>query len=181
MAPLSLEARAYKGNIKDLTSPISHQQCLTIIFTTQKPFNLQVLKALAGTAVPVPKVLCLCTDDSVIGTAFYVMEHVEGRIFLDPGLPEVSPSVRRTMYEEMAKTLAAIHAVDVDRVGLSRFGRRDNYCKRQVCANMRAWHLCWELGLPYPFVHKYCLEVRWLKKLFEESRPDHALQDSIGN
>lgn len=76
--------------------------------------------------------MCLCTDASVIGTEFYVMEHVEGRIFLDPGLPEVPPPVRRTMYEEMAKTLAAIHAVDVDQVGLSGFGRRDNYCKRQV-------------------------------------------------
>lgn len=93
---------------------------------------MQVLKALNGTAVPVPRVICLCTDASVIGTDFYVMEHVEGRIFLDPGLPEVSPPERHRMYEEMARTLAAIHAVDVDQVGLSRFGRRDSYCKRQV-------------------------------------------------
>ncbi|KAK9288069.1 hypothetical protein L1049_016515 [Liquidambar formosana] len=95
--------------------------------------EFQVLRALGvHTQVPVPKVFCLCTDPSVIGTAFYVMEYLEGRIFVDPKLPGVTPSKRRVIYRETAKTLASLHSADVDAVGLGKYGRRDNYCKRQV-------------------------------------------------
>ncbi|KAK1280278.1 hypothetical protein QJS04_geneDACA019763 [Acorus gramineus] len=95
--------------------------------------EFQVLKALGDhTDVPVPKVFCLCTDASVIGTAFYIMEYLEGRIFLDLKLPELSPNRRKAIYKETAKTLAAIHIVDVNSVGLENFGRRENYCKRQI-------------------------------------------------
>ncbi|EFJ21246.1 hypothetical protein SELMODRAFT_233033 [Selaginella moellendorffii] len=93
----------------------------------------QVLAALGkeGT-VPVPRVFCLCNDPSVIGTPFYVMDYVEGRVFLDPGLKSVKPEERKEVYQAMAKTLAAIHKIDVDRVGLGKFGRLENYCKRQI-------------------------------------------------
>ncbi|EEF45576.1 protein with unknown function [Ricinus communis] len=92
-----------------------------------------VLRALGEhTDVPVPKVYCLCTDASVIGTAFYIMEYLEGRIFIDPTLPGVAPLRRRAIYLETARVLAALHTADVDAIGLGKYGRRDNYCKRQV-------------------------------------------------
>ncbi|PKI65056.1 hypothetical protein CRG98_014525 [Punica granatum] len=93
----------------------------------------QVLKALGDhTLVPVPKVFCLCTDPSVIGTAFYIMEYLEGRIFIDPSLPGIAPQQRRAIYIATARALAALHATDVDAIGLEKYGRKDNYCKRQI-------------------------------------------------
>ncbi|KAL9256268.1 putative acyl-CoA dehydrogenase IBR3 [Drosera capensis] len=93
----------------------------------------QVLWALGtNTQIPVPKVFCLCTDATVIGTAFYIMEYLEGRIFLDPTLPGIEPQKKSAIYRETAKTLASLHHVDVDAIGLGSYGRRDNYCKRQV-------------------------------------------------
>lgn len=95
--------------------------------------EFQVLQALGThTLVPVPKVFCLCTDPSVIGTPFYIMEFLEGRIFLDPKLPGVAPEKRRALYQATAKALASLHSADVDAIGLGKYGRRDNYCKRQV-------------------------------------------------
>lgn len=95
--------------------------------------EFQVLHALGThTLVPVPKVFCLCTDSSVIGTPFYVMEFLEGRIFLDPMLPGVAPNRRRALYHATAKALASLHSADVDAIGLGDYGRRNNYCKRQV-------------------------------------------------
>ncbi|KAH7676584.1 acyl-CoA dehydrogenase protein [Dioscorea alata] len=95
--------------------------------------EFMVLKALGACSdVPVPRVFCLCSDPSVIGTAFYIMEFLEGRIFLDNKLPGLAPERRRAVYQATAQTLAALHRVDVDSIGLQSFGRRDNYCKRQV-------------------------------------------------
>ncbi|CAK7333354.1 unnamed protein product [Dovyalis caffra] len=93
----------------------------------------QVLRGLGEhTKVPVPKVFCLCRNASVIGTEFYIMEYLEGRIFIDPKLPGLAPDRRGAIYRETAKVLAALHSVDVDAIGLGTYGRRDNYCKRQV-------------------------------------------------
>lgn len=95
--------------------------------------EFQVLNALGTyTLVPVPKVFCLCTDSAVIGTPFYIMEYLEGRIFLDPKLPGLAPNRRRQIYSATAKALASLHSADVDSIGLGKYGRRDNYCKRQV-------------------------------------------------
>eukprot|EP00250_Pteridium_aquilinum_P028438 c37154_g1_i1 orf=255-2714(-) len=92
----------------------------------------QVLTALGKTDVPVPKVYCMCNDDSIIGTPFYVMEFMQGRIFTDPGLLELSPEDRSAVYHAVAKTLASIHTADVDLIGLGKYGHRENYCRRQV-------------------------------------------------
>ncbi|KAM7485047.1 hypothetical protein LguiA_001056 [Lonicera macranthoides] len=95
--------------------------------------EFQVLNALGTHAVaPVPKVFCLCTDSSVIGTPFYIMEYLEGRIFLDPRLPGVAPNRRKSIYSATAKALASLHTADVDAIGLGNYGRRENYCRRQV-------------------------------------------------
>jgi aminoglycoside phosphotransferase (APT) family kinase protein len=92
----------------------------------------QVLSALSQTEVPVAPVHALCEDDGVVGTPFYLMDHVQGRIFWDPQLPGLEPSERRAIYEEEVRVLAAIHAVDVDAVGLGEYGRRGEYVPRQV-------------------------------------------------
>jgi aminoglycoside phosphotransferase (APT) family kinase protein len=93
----------------------------------------RVMAALADTDVPVPKVLGLCTDPEVIGTEFFVMEMLEGRIFWNVQLPNVaSAGERSAIYDELARVLAAIHSVDVDAVGLGDFGPKEGYVARQV-------------------------------------------------
>ncbi|KMZ60858.1 Acyl-CoA dehydrogenase, partial [Zostera marina] len=95
--------------------------------------EFQVLRALSlHTDVPVPKIFCLCIDSKEIGTSFFIMEYLEGRIFTDSKLPELTSEKRRAIYLATAKALASFHKVDVDSIGLSNFGKRDNYCKRQV-------------------------------------------------
>ena len=83
-----------------------------------------VLSALATTPVPVPTVHCLCTDTGVIGSWFYVMEFVAGRIFADPALPEETPAHRQACYESAMQVLTDIHAVNPESVGLGAYGVR---------------------------------------------------------
>jgi aminoglycoside phosphotransferase (APT) family kinase protein len=92
----------------------------------------RVMKVLEGTAVPVPRMRHLCQDDSVIGTAFYVMDFLEGRIFRDATLPGLSRSERSTVYDELNATLTKLHQVDYVGRGLSDFGRPGGYFERQV-------------------------------------------------
>jgi len=91
-----------------------------------------VMRALAGTAVPVPKVLLLCTDESVIGQMFYLMECIEGRVFTDTGLPQLSAAERAAIYASMNDTLANLHRVDIGQVGLTGFGRTEGFLTRQI-------------------------------------------------
>jgi aminoglycoside phosphotransferase (APT) family kinase protein len=92
----------------------------------------RVMAALAGTAVPVAKTLALCVDDAVIGTAFYLMEYVAGRILWDPTLPGMTAQMRAAHYDELNRVLAALHQVDYTAVGLADFGRTGNYIERQT-------------------------------------------------
>jgi len=94
--------------------------------------EFRVLVALAGTAVPVPRAYHLCADRDVIGSMFYVMGFAEGRIFWDPALPELDRSARAPIYSAIVETLAALHNVDVDAVGLADYGRAGNYFERQI-------------------------------------------------
>ena len=91
----------------------------------------RVMKALEGTDVPVPRMLHLCEDDAVIGTAFYVMEFVPGTVFWDPALPELTNVQRGKLYDEQNRALAALHSVDPAKVGLADFGRAGSYFARQ--------------------------------------------------
>jgi aminoglycoside phosphotransferase (APT) family kinase protein len=95
--------------------------------------EFRVISALQGTDVPVPKTYTLCEDDAVIGSMFYVMEYKEGRVLWDPLLPEAADNAERAAtYDAMNQTLAALHNVDVDAVGLADFGRPGNYFQRQL-------------------------------------------------
>ena len=92
----------------------------------------KVITALAGTDVPVAKTWCLCEDDSVIGTPFYVMDCIEGRVLWDPALPDFEPAQRRAMFEELNRVMAALHQVDYAKVGLGDYGKPGNYFARQI-------------------------------------------------
>ena len=92
----------------------------------------RVMKALEDTDVPVARMLCFCDDPQVIGTPFFVMEFVEGRIFWDPALPELEASGRHALYEDMNRVVAALHSVDYRAVGLADYGRPGNFFARQI-------------------------------------------------
>ncbi len=94
--------------------------------------EFRVISALHGGSVPVAQPLHLCTDESVIGSWFYLMGFVDGRIFWDPSLPEQSAAQRSDIYVELVRVMAALHAVDVDAVGLADYGKPGNYFERQV-------------------------------------------------
>jgi aminoglycoside phosphotransferase (APT) family kinase protein len=94
--------------------------------------EFRIMKALAQTDVPVPRMHVLCEDESVIGTAFYVMDFLEGRIFRDPQLPGVAPKERAAIYDSMNDVLARLHKVDFAAVGLGDYGKPGNYFDRQV-------------------------------------------------
>jgi aminoglycoside phosphotransferase (APT) family kinase protein len=92
----------------------------------------RIMKALAATDVPVPRMIALCEDESVIGTAFYVMAYLEGRIFRDPQMPGSSREERAAVYDSMNDVLARLHKVDFAGIGLGDFGRPGNYFERQI-------------------------------------------------
>ena len=92
----------------------------------------RVITALGATDVPVPKTYCLCTDESVIGTMFYVMENVEGRVLWDPQLPGMTREERGAIFAEMNRVIAALHRVDYAAIGLGDYGKPGNYFARQI-------------------------------------------------
>ena len=92
----------------------------------------RVIKALARTGVPVARAHALCEDTSVLGTAFYVMEYVAGRVLWDPRLPDVPQSGRAAIHDEINRVIATLHTVDPAAVGLGDFGRTGEYIARQV-------------------------------------------------
>jgi aminoglycoside phosphotransferase (APT) family kinase protein len=92
----------------------------------------RVMRALAATDVPVPPALLLCDDASVIGTPFFIMGCVAGRVFRQPHLPGVSAADRAAMYADMAGVLARLHRVNVEAIGLADYGKPGNYYARQI-------------------------------------------------
>ena len=91
-----------------------------------------VMRGLYGSEVPVPRMHCLCEDESVIGRAFYVMEFMQGRVLWDQGLPGMNPAERGAIYNEMNRVIAALHKVDFNACGLGGYGKPGNYFERQI-------------------------------------------------
>jgi aminoglycoside phosphotransferase (APT) family kinase protein len=94
--------------------------------------EFRVLGALSGSAVPVARPLHLCADDAVIGSMFYLMSYMPGRIFFDPALPDIAPEQRATHYSAVLDTLVALARLDVAAAGLADYGKPGNYFARQV-------------------------------------------------
>ncbi len=94
--------------------------------------EFRVLQALHGGKVPVAEPYHLCLDESVIGSMFYVMEYIDGRIFWDPSLPDLTAQERGACFDEILSTLAAIHSVPMEASGLADYGKPGNYFERQA-------------------------------------------------
>ena len=94
--------------------------------------EFRVIAALQDTDVPVPGAVALCKEDEIIGSMFYLMEYLEGRVFWDPVLPELTNDERSAVYDDMNRVLAAMHSINVADVGLGDYGRPGNYFERQV-------------------------------------------------
>jgi aminoglycoside phosphotransferase (APT) family kinase protein len=94
--------------------------------------EFKVIKALHSVGFPVARPYVLCEDPEVIGTAFYLMDCMEGRVLWDQSLPGMSNAERRAVYEEMNRVIALLHGVDYNAVGLADFGKAGSYIERQV-------------------------------------------------
>ena len=140
-APLSVQQ--FQGGMSNPTFKLTDGHGVSYVLRKKPPGNLlpsahavereyRVISSLANTGVPVPQTFVLCEDETVIGTAFYVMQHVIGRVFLDPSLPDLAPAERGAVYADKHRALAALHSVDYRAVGLEGFGKPGEYCARQI-------------------------------------------------
>jgi aminoglycoside phosphotransferase (APT) family kinase protein len=101
--------------------------------------EFRILRALAGTDVPVPNAVLYCDDRGVIGTPFYVMDKLDGRVLSQYALPQVAPADRRAYYFAMAEALARLHQVDLAGAGLTDYGKPGNFFQRQITRWIRQW------------------------------------------
>lgn len=108
----------------------------------------RVQEALSQSGFTVPRMLHFCTDPAIIGTPFYVMERLDGRVFHDCRLLEVAADERPVMYRAAAETLAQLHRVDWRAAGLADFGRPEGYFERQVARWSKQWHLSRTRDIP---------------------------------
>ena len=92
----------------------------------------RVIAALRDSTVPVPRALAWCDDIDIVGTPFYLMDYLDGRVFVDQSLPKASNAEREAIYREMNRVIAALHELDPDQLGLSDFGRREGFVARQI-------------------------------------------------
>ncbi len=92
----------------------------------------RVMKALQSSGVPVPRMFAYCNDESIVGTPFYLMEFLEGRVLADQSLPGMEPLERGAIYREMNRVIAALHHVDYEAIGLENYGKPGNYFSRQI-------------------------------------------------
>jgi aminoglycoside phosphotransferase (APT) family kinase protein len=148
---LSTPARSYVMRSKP--GPVA--QLLPSAHAIEREYR--VMQALAATSVPVPRMLCLCEDEAVIGRAFYVMEFLEGRILWEQSLPGMAPAERGAIYDEMNRVIAALHAVDFAALGLSDYGRPGNYFERQI----GRWSKQYQASVTQPIAEMDAL-IAWL-------------------
>ncbi|XP_074051920.1 acyl-CoA dehydrogenase family member 11 [Macrotis lagotis] len=132
--------------------------------------EFHVQKALFSNGFPVPKPLLYCNDTSVIGTEFYVMEHVQGRIFRDFSLPGVSPAERSALYVAMIETLARLHSLTIQKLGLEVYGKGEGYCKRQVMTWTKQYQAA---------AHQTIPAMNQLSAWLMENLPDQDLEQSL--
>jgi aminoglycoside phosphotransferase (APT) family kinase protein len=132
--------------------------------------EFRVMGALAGSAVPVPKMHLLCDDESVIGRAFYVMQFVPGRVLWEQSLPGMTNTQRGEIYDEMNRVIAALHKLDVAALGLADYGRPGNYFERQIAR----WSKQYQASVTGPNEAMDKL-LDWLPKNIPASARDEAM------
>ncbi|MDT8997975.1 phosphotransferase family protein [Paucibacter sp. APW11] len=131
--------------------------------------EFRVMAALADTEVPVPRMLALCEDESIIGRAFYVMEFIAGRVLWDQSLPGLSNEQRAAHYEEMNRVIAALHNVDVQAIGLADYGKPGNYFERQI----GRWSKQYQASITTPIAAMDAL-IAWLPSHIPDSARDES-------
>lgn len=147
-APLTI--KQFKGGQSNPTYHITDHQGRAFVLRRKPPGKIlrgahavereyRVMTALGKTDVPVPKTYLLCEDDSIIGTAFFVMDCVAGRIFWDPTLPDIPKDERRAYTLAMVDALAALHKADYQNIGLADYGKTGNYFERQIAVWTRQY------------------------------------------
>ncbi len=138
-----LQVAQFKGGQSNPTFMLSSGEGRRLVLRRKPPGTLlpsahavdreyRVLTALQGSEVPVPRTHLLCEDPEVIGTAFYVMDCVDGRVLWDPTLPDMTVAERVAVYAELNRVIAALHRVDPAAVGLTGYGKAGGYVERQV-------------------------------------------------
>jgi aminoglycoside phosphotransferase (APT) family kinase protein len=132
--------------------------------------EFKVMHGLQGTDVPVPKMYCLCEDESVIGRAFYVMEFVEGRVLWDQSLPGMSQAQRGEIYDEMNRVVAALHKVKFAERGLADYGKPGNYFERQI----GRWSKQYAASITQPIAEMDSL-MQWLPANIPASARDESM------
>ena len=128
--------------------------------------EFRVLEALQDTAVPVPKPIRYCADRDVLGTPFYLMEWLDGRVFHEFATPGVAPQERAALYRSMCATLAEIHKLDFKALGLADYGKPGNYFRRQLSRWARLWSEYRKGDDDNPGLDRM---VRWLEERVPES------------
>ncbi|KQU66125.1 MULTISPECIES: phosphotransferase family protein [unclassified Rhizobacter] len=131
--------------------------------------EFRVMRALHGSAVPVPEMLLLCEDESVIGRAFYIMEFVQGRVLWEQSLPGFDAAERGRLYDEMNRVMAALHQVDVAAAGLGDYGKPGNYFERQIAR----WSKQYQASITQPIDAMDEL-ARWLPAHMPASARDES-------
>ncbi len=143
LAPGPLQVEQFKGGQSNPTFRLTAADGRRYVLRRKPPGTLlpsahavdrefRVISALAGTDVPVAGAHVLCEDPAVIGTAFYVMDCVDGRVLWDPTLPGMTPAGRAAIYDELNRVMAALHSIDPLAVGLAGYGKQGGYVERQV-------------------------------------------------
>ncbi len=128
--------------------------------------EFRVLSAMHKAGIPVPRVRELCMDETVLGSIFYVMDMVPGRVFWDPRLPELSHQDRDAIFDSMNDTIARIHQLDPDAIGLGDFGRKEDYLQRQIAR----WTRQYQASATGPNPHMDLL-IDWLPRHLPDEHP----------
>ena len=136
--------------------------------------EFRVMRALAGTDVPVPHMYALCEDESIIGRAFYIMEFKQGRVLWDQGLPGMANPQRAAIYDEMNRVIAALHTVDVQPHGLSGYGKSGNYFARQI----GRWSKQYQASITQP-IEEMDLLMDWLPAHMPDSARDERKRSIV--
>lgn len=140
---LPLEAQRFSGGQSNPTFLLTDKAGRRYVLRKQPPGELlasahavdreyRIMMALEATEVPVARMLCFCDQPDVIGTPFYVMEFVDGRIFWDPALPELPAEQRAALYSDMNRVVATLHRIEPKAIGLEDYGRPGNFFQRQI-------------------------------------------------